>query len=64
MKKVLNIVWLKRDLRTQDHLPLAYAENAAEDYIIIYIFEPSALEYQCWLIRTLGWISKNERHIP
>ena len=46
MKKPLNIVWLKRDLRTQNHEPLFYAEKAKEDYIIIYIFEPSAIKYK------------------
>ena len=43
MKKILNIVWLKRDLRLQDHLPLLNAENATEEYLIIYIFEPSMI---------------------
>ena len=45
MKKKLNIVWLKRDLRTQDHEPFHKAEQADEDYIAIYIYEPSALSY-------------------
>lgn len=45
MKPKLNIVWLKRDLRLQDHKPLAEAEKAKKDYIIMYIFEPSALNY-------------------
>lgn len=45
MKEPRNIVWLKRDLRLNDHLPLLHAENAPEDYLIIYIFEPSALSY-------------------
>ena len=45
MKKSLNIVWLKRDLRTQDHAPFWHAEKAREDYFPIYIFEPSALRY-------------------
>lgn len=45
MKKKLNIVWLKRDLRVQDHAPFFYAESAGEDYIPIYVFEPSALSY-------------------
>ena len=45
MKKRLNIVWLKRDLRTQDHLPFYEAEQAPIPYIPIYIFEPSCIEY-------------------
>lgn len=43
MKQNLNIVWLKRDLRLQDHLPLLTAENSSEQYLIIYIFEPSLI---------------------
>ncbi len=45
MKKRMNIVWLKRDLRIQDHAPFFHAENAGEGYLPIYIFEPSALSY-------------------
>lgn len=41
----INIVWLKRDLRTQDHEALYEAEKAHEDYLIIYIIEPSALKH-------------------
>ncbi|MHA7877411.1 MAG: cryptochrome/deoxyribodipyrimidine photo-lyase family protein [Bacteroidota bacterium] len=45
MKKKLNIVWLKRDLRLQDHASFFCAEHLEDDYIPIYIFEPSALRY-------------------
>jgi len=45
MKERRNIVWLKRDLRVQDHAPFSHAESTKEDYIPIYIFEPSALSY-------------------
>jgi len=41
--KAVNVVWLKRDLR---HLALEEAENSKSkggiDYLILYIFEPSA----------------------
>jgi len=44
MKEALNIVWLKRDLRLQDHLPFFEAENNSIcNYLPIYIIEPSAL---------------------
>lgn len=39
----MNIVWLKRDLRLQDHAALKAAESAPEPYILIYIFEPSLM---------------------
>jgi deoxyribodipyrimidine photo-lyase len=44
-KQTINIVWLKRDLRLQDHEPLHKAEQARIPYIIIYLFEPSIIEY-------------------
>lgn len=44
MSHPLNIVWLKRDLRLTDHAPLMAAEQAHDDYLIIYIYEPSALD--------------------
>ena len=45
MKQTLNIVWLKRDLRTQDHAPFFAAEEINESYIPIFIFEPSILDH-------------------
>ena len=44
MKKEINIVWLKRDLRTYDHLPLNEAEKLKIDYEIIYLFEPNIMK--------------------
>lgn len=40
-----NIVWLKRDLRTQDHAALHAAEADGLPYLIIYLFEPSSIEH-------------------
>lgn len=45
MKKPLNIVWLKRDLRLPDNELFVQAEKADLDYISIYIMEPSMLAY-------------------
>ena len=39
----INLVWLKRDIRTQDHLPLYMASQSNLPYFIVYIFEPSYL---------------------
>ena len=41
----INIVWLKRDFRTQDHAPLQAAEAAGLPYLILTFFEPSLLAY-------------------
>ena len=43
MKTKVNIVWLKRDLRTSDHAPLAAAEEAGLPYMILFLFEPSMM---------------------
>jgi deoxyribodipyrimidine photo-lyase len=45
LTKKLNIVWLKRDLRTSDHEPFFHAENHENDYIGVYIFEPKLLSH-------------------
>ena len=37
----INVVWLKRDLRLSDHLPLSWAEQDTIPYLIIFLFEPS-----------------------
>jgi deoxyribodipyrimidine photolyase len=41
MKPEINAVWLKRDLRTQDHKPLWMAEQAGLPYMIWFVLEPS-----------------------
>ena len=39
----INIVWLKRDLRTRDHRPFQEAEAAGIPYLPIFLFEPSMM---------------------
>lgn len=43
MKPTINIVWLKRDLRTTDHAPMHAAETAGIPYLMLYLFEPSLM---------------------
>lgn len=44
MKKAnLNIVWLKRDIRLQDHMPFHQASKSENPYIALYCFEPSLI---------------------
>ena len=52
-KKAINIVWLKRDLRTQDHAPLHEAEQSGLPYIIVFLFEPDMI----------GHPDTSERHL-
>ncbi len=40
---MVNVVWLKRDIRAHDHAALAAAEAAELPYIIVYLFEPSLM---------------------
>jgi len=42
-KTAINIVWLKRDLRTQDHAPLDEANRNALPFLNIFILEPSMM---------------------
>ncbi|MFM2334307.1 MAG: hypothetical protein RIS91_310 [Bacteroidota bacterium] len=44
-KPTLQIVWIKRDLRTRDHAPLAEAEALGLPYRVIFIFEPSMVAH-------------------
>jgi deoxyribodipyrimidine photo-lyase len=41
--KEINVVWLKRDLRLNDHACLAAAEASELPYLIMYCFEPSLM---------------------
>ena len=52
----INIVWLKRDLRTQDHAALFAAEQAGLPYLILYLFEPSLIAYKDTSIRHLQFV--------
>lgn len=65
----INVVWLKRDLRSQDHAPLEAAECAGIPYLIIYLFEPSilhrpdaALRHHQFVYHSL--LSLNEKWAP
>ena len=49
----INIVWIKRDIRSQDHLPLHLAEESELPYIIIYVFEPLLMNYPDTSLRHL-----------
>ncbi len=53
LKQQINIVWLKRDLRSQDHLPLHLAEESSLPYLIIFVFEPLMMAYPDTSLRHL-----------
>ena len=52
----INVVWIKRDLRTQDHEPLFFAEKANIPYIILYIFDAKLLKHPDIGVRHLQFI--------
>jgi deoxyribodipyrimidine photolyase len=43
-KQALNIIWLKRDLRLQDHEGFFRAEASPLDYLVVYIFDEHLLK--------------------
>ena len=51
-----NIVWLKRDIRSQDHSPLLKAEQSGMPYRVIFLFEPSIIEYPDTSLRHLQFV--------
>ena len=55
-KLAINIVWIKRDLRTLDHEPLHAAESTNIRYLPVYIFDNDLIEYSDTSDRHLGFI--------
>lgn len=45
MPEPINIVWFKRDLRTQDHEPLYLASQENLPILLLYVFDPVMLDY-------------------
>lgn len=43
MKQTVDIVWLKRDLRLTDHVPLYEASKSASNIVLLYCFEPKLM---------------------
>ena len=58
-KLPLNIVWMKRDVRSQDHEPLQYAEASDLPYLIVYFFEPSIIAHPDTSTRHLKFIHQS-----
>jgi deoxyribodipyrimidine photo-lyase len=55
-KTRINVVWLKRDLRLQDHSALEYAQKDTLPYLILYCFEPSLIRQADTSLRHLQFI--------
>ena len=52
----INIVWLKRDIRSQNHIPLDCAEREGLPYRIVYVFDPAILAHNDTSLRHLQFI--------
>lgn len=63
-KQHINIVWLKRDIRTQDHAPLQAAESAGIPYLILYVFMPEVMQHADAALRhhQFCWHALKEQH--
>ena len=59
----INIVWLKRDLRSQDHVPLFTAEQYGLPYLVIYTLEPSIIQHADTSLRHLQFINHSLREL-
>lgn len=59
MKKAITLVWLKRDLRLEDHAPLQKASEIGLPVIIFYAWEPSLLKAPDYSNRHWGFISES-----
>ncbi len=55
-KQATHIVWLKRDIRSQDHEPLFKAERSKIPYRIVYLFEPSLMSAPDTSLRHLQFV--------
>lgn len=50
-KESINIVWIKRDIRYQDHAALHAAEQAGLPYLILFIFDKVLHDYKDYSYR-------------
>ena len=55
-KLAINIVWIKRDLRTLDHESFHAAESKNTPYLPVYIFDNDLIDYPDTSDRHLGFI--------
>ena len=65
----INLVWLKRDLRTSDHQPLKLAEEQGLPYLILFLWEPDMMAHPDTSLRHLWFqyhsiVDMNQRWLP
>ena len=52
-KAKINIVWIKRDIRSQDHEPFYKAESSEYPYLVLHLFEPILMAHHDVSLRHL-----------
>ena len=60
-RPAINLVWIKRDLRTQDHSGFQAAEQQQIPYVPIYIFDPELIAHPDTSPRHLSFIRGSVR---
>jgi deoxyribodipyrimidine photo-lyase len=63
MKTVINIVWLKRDLRWKDHPALYAAMKANIPTLVVYCFEPSLMALPIYSTRHWRFVIESLRDL-
>ncbi|MEL6132537.1 MAG: deoxyribodipyrimidine photo-lyase, partial [Bacteroidota bacterium] len=51
MKASISLIWLKRDLRLQDHAALRAAHDQGLPVLLLYVFEPKLRETPTYDLR-------------
>lgn len=59
MKKEIQLVWLKRDLRIEDHAPLNAASQTHLPTLIFYCWEPSLMQSNDYSLRHWQFINES-----
>ncbi|MDJ0779429.1 MAG: deoxyribodipyrimidine photo-lyase [Gammaproteobacteria bacterium] len=58
-RETINVAWFKRDLRLQDHAPLAAASGQSLPLLLLYVFEPELLDDEHYATRHWRFVSQS-----
>lgn len=61
--ETINLVWLKRELRTQDHRALDAAEKAGLPYLVVYLLDTELIRHPDTSLRHLQFIYYSIRDV-
>lgn len=63
MTKTIDIIWLKRDLRSDDHACLKEVEGRGNKVLMLYIFEPSIRSHYTFDTRHWSFVSQSLKNL-